>query len=76
MCVGQELFSRVFGYLLHQKNLNFSMYMKQMVLFTLVMQHLGLTSFVMPSRQMQDLVKLGLTSGCQDDRGTVDETTR
>jgi hypothetical protein len=49
--------------------------MKQMVLFTLVMQHSGLTSFVMPSRQMQDLVKLGLTSGCQDDRGTVDETT-
>jgi hypothetical protein len=36
----------------------------------------GLTSFVMPSRQMQDFVKLGLTSGCHDDRGTVDETTR
>jgi hypothetical protein len=52
------------------------MYMKQMVLFTLVMQHLGLTLFVMPSRQMQDLVKLGLTSGYQDDRGTLDETTR
>jgi hypothetical protein len=46
-----------------------------MVSFTLVMQHSGLTSFVMPSRQMQDLVKLGLTSGCQDDRGTVDEST-
>jgi hypothetical protein len=77
MCVGQQLFSRVFGYLLHQKkNLNFTMYMKQMVLFTLVMQHLGLTSFVRPSRQMQDLVKLGLTRGCQDDIGTVDETTR
>jgi hypothetical protein len=30
---------------------------------------------IMPSRQMQDLVKLELTSGCQDDRGTVDETT-
>jgi hypothetical protein len=50
--------------------------MKQMVLFTLVMQHLGLTSFVMTSRQMQDLVKLVLASGCQDDKGTVDETTR
>jgi hypothetical protein len=25
---------------------------------------------------MQDLLKLGLTSGCQDDRGTMDETTR
>jgi hypothetical protein len=49
--------------------------MKQMVLFTLVMQQLGLTSFVMPSRQMPDLVKLGLNSGCQDDRGTMDETT-
>jgi hypothetical protein len=49
--------------------------MKQMVLFTLVMQPLGLTSFVMSSRQMQDLVKLGLTSECQDDRGTVDEIT-
>jgi hypothetical protein len=49
--------------------------MKQTVLFILVMQHSGLKSFVMPSRQMQDLVKLGLTSGCQDDRGTVDETT-
>jgi hypothetical protein len=49
--------------------------MKQMVLFTLVMQHLGLTSFVMPSRQMQALVILGLNSGCQDDRGTMDETT-
>jgi hypothetical protein len=24
---------------------------------------------------MQDLVKLGLTSGCPDDRGNVDETT-
>jgi hypothetical protein len=46
-----------------------------MVLFTLVMQHSGLTSFVMPTRQMQDLVKLGLTSGCQDDRGTMAETT-
>jgi hypothetical protein len=45
-----------------------------MVLFTLVMQHTELTSFVMPSKQMQDLVKLGLTSGCQDDRGTMDET--
>jgi hypothetical protein len=76
MCVGLQLFSRVFGYSLHQKNLNFTMYMKQMVLFTLVMQHLGLTSFVMSSRQIQDLVKLGLTSGCQNDRGTVDETTR
>jgi hypothetical protein len=72
MCVGQQLFSRVFGYLLHQKNLNFTMYMKQMVLFTFVMQHLGLTSFVMPSRQMRDLVKLGMTCGCQDDRGIVD----
>jgi hypothetical protein len=51
------------------------MYMEQVVLFTLVMQHSGLTSFFMPSRQMQDLVKLGLTSGCQDDRRTVDETT-
>jgi hypothetical protein len=50
--------------------------MKQMVLFTLVMQDLGLTSFVMPLKQMQVLVKLGLTSGCQDDRGTMDETTR
>jgi hypothetical protein len=50
--------------------------MKQMVLLNLFMQHLGLTSFVMPSRQMQDLVKLGLTSGYQYDRGTVDETTR
>jgi hypothetical protein len=49
--------------------------MKQMVLFTLVMQHLGLTSFVMPSRQMPALVILGLNSGCQDDRGTMDETT-
>jgi hypothetical protein len=49
--------------------------MKQMLLFTLVMQHSGLTSFVMPSKQMQDLVKLGLTSGCQDDGGTMDETT-
>jgi hypothetical protein len=49
--------------------------MKQMVLFTLVMQHLGQTSFVMSSRQNQDLVKLRLTSGCQDDRGTMDETT-
>jgi hypothetical protein len=46
-----------------------------MILFTFVMQHSGLTSFVMSSRQMQDLVKLGLTSGSQDDRGTVDETT-
>jgi hypothetical protein len=52
------------------------MYMNQMVLFTLVMQDLGLTSFVMPSKQMQDLVKLRLTSGCQDDRDTVDETSR
>jgi hypothetical protein len=43
--------------------------MKQMVLFTLVMQHSCLTLFVMPSRQMQDLAKLGLTSGYQDDRG-------
>jgi hypothetical protein len=51
------------------------MYVKQMILFTLVMQHSGLTSFVTPSRQMQDWVKLGLTSGGQDDRGTVDETT-
>jgi hypothetical protein len=50
--------------------------MKQMDLFMLVMQHSGLTSFVMSLRQMQDLVKLWLTSGCQDDRGTVDETTR
>jgi hypothetical protein len=50
--------------------------MNTMVLFTLVMQHLGLTSFVMTSRQMQDLVKLGLTYGYQDDRGTVDETSR
>jgi hypothetical protein len=49
--------------------------MKQMVLFTLVMQHSWLTSFAKPSRQMQDLVKLELTSGCQDDRGTVAETT-
>jgi hypothetical protein len=49
--------------------------MKQMVLFTLVMQQLGLTSFVRPLRQMQDLVKLGLTSGCQEDRGTLHETT-
>jgi hypothetical protein len=49
--------------------------MKQMVLFTLGMQHSGLTSFVMLSRYLQDLVKLGLTSGCQDDSGTVDETT-
>jgi hypothetical protein len=46
-----------------------------MVLFTFVMKHSGLTSFVMSSRQMQDLVKLGLTSGSQNDRGTVDETT-
>jgi hypothetical protein len=76
MCVGQQLFSRAFGYLFHQKNLNFTMYMKQMVLFTLVMQHLGLTSFFMPSMLMRDLVKLGLTCGCQDDRGTVDKTTR
>jgi hypothetical protein len=76
MCVGQQLFYRVFGYLLHQKNLKFTMYMKQMVLFTLVMQHSGLTSFVMTSRQMKDLVNLGLTSGCKDDRGTLDETTR
>jgi hypothetical protein len=76
MCVGQQLFSRVFGCLLHIKNLKFTMYMKQMVLFTLVMQHSGLTSFVMSSRHIQDLVKLRLTSGCQDDRGTVDETTR
>jgi hypothetical protein len=58
------------------KNLKFTLYIKQMVLFTLVMQHSWLTSFVMSSRQMQDLVKLGLTSGCQDDKGTVDETTR
>jgi hypothetical protein len=58
------------------KNFKFTMYMKQMVLFTIVMQHSGLTSFVMSSRQVQDLVKLGLTSGCQDDRGPVDETTR
>jgi hypothetical protein len=50
--------------------------MKQMVLFSLVMQHTRLTSFFIPSRQMQDLVKLGLTSGCKADRGTVDETTR
>jgi hypothetical protein len=49
--------------------------MRQMVLFTLVMQYLGLTSFVMSSRQIEDLVKLGLTSGCQDDRGTMAETT-
>jgi hypothetical protein len=56
MCVGQQLFSRVFGSLLHQKNLKFTMYMKQMVLFTLVMQHLGLTSFVMPSRKIENLV--------------------
>jgi hypothetical protein len=49
--------------------------MKQMVLFTLVLQHTGQTSFVMPSKYVQDLVALGLTSGCQDDRGTVDETT-
>jgi hypothetical protein len=41
--------------------------MKQMALFTLVMQHLWPTSFVMPPRQIQDFVKLGLTSGCQDD---------
>jgi hypothetical protein len=58
-----------------QKKLKFTMYMKQMVLVTLVMQHSGLTSFFMSSRHMQHLVKLGLTSGCQDDRGTVDETT-
>jgi hypothetical protein len=76
MCFGQKLLSRVLGCLLHQKNLKFTTYMKQMVLFTLVMQHSGLTSFIMSSRQMQDLVKLRLTSGCQDDRGTVDETTR
>jgi hypothetical protein len=76
MCVGQQLFSRVFGCLLHQKTLKFTMYMKQMVLLTLVMQHSGLTSFVMSSRQMQDLVKIVLNSGCQDDRGTVDDTTR
>jgi hypothetical protein len=75
MCVGQQLFSRVFGSVLHQKNLKFTIYMKQMALFTLVMQHLWPTSFLMPPRQIQDLVKLGLTSGCQDDRGTVDETT-
>jgi hypothetical protein len=50
--------------------------MKQMVLFTLVMQHSWLTSIVMSSRQMQDLVKLGLTSGWKDDKGTMDETTR
>jgi hypothetical protein len=76
MCVGQQLFSMVFGCLLHIKNLKFTMYKKKMVLFTLVMQHSGLTSFVMSSRHIQDLVNLGLTSGCQDDRGTVDETTR
>jgi hypothetical protein len=76
MCFGQQLFSRVFGCLLQQINPKFTMYMKQMVLLTLVMQHSGLTSFVMSLRQMQDLVKLGLTSGCQDDRGTLDETTR
>jgi hypothetical protein len=76
MCVGQQLFSSWGLWVLaSQKNLNFTMYMKQMVLFTFVMQHSGLTSFVMSSRQMQDLVKLGLTSGCQDDRGNVDETT-
>jgi hypothetical protein len=72
MCVGQQLFSRVFGCLLHQKDLKFTMYIKLMV----VMQHSGITSFVMSSRSIQDLVKLGLTNGCQDDRGTVDETTR
>jgi hypothetical protein len=75
MCVGQQLFSRVFWSVLHQKNLKFTMYVKQMVLFTLVIKHLRPTSFVMPPRQIQDFVKLGLTSGCQDDRGTVDETT-
>jgi hypothetical protein len=36
-----------------------------MVLFTLVMQHSGLTLFVMPSKQMQDFVKLGLTVDVQ-----------
>jgi hypothetical protein len=76
MCVGQLLFYRVFRCLLHQKNFKFTMYMKQMVLFTLLMQNSGLISFVMSSRQIQYLVKLGLTSGFQDDRGTVDETTR
>jgi hypothetical protein len=76
MCVRQQLFSRVFGCLIHQKNLKFTMYMEQMVLFTLDMKHSGLTSFVVSSRQIQDLDKLWLTSGCQDDRGTVDETTR
>jgi hypothetical protein len=79
-CVGQQLFYRVFGYLHHQKTLNFTMYMKQMVLFTLVMQHWGLTSLSCHHlhnwRQMQDLVKLGLTRGCQNDRGTMDESTR
>jgi hypothetical protein len=49
--------------------------MQQKVLFTLVLQHSGQTSFFMPSKYMQDLVELGLTSGCQYDRGTVDETT-
>jgi hypothetical protein len=49
--------------------------MKQMFLFTLVLQHSGLTLFVMASKQMQDLVQLGLTNGCPDDRGNVDETT-
>jgi hypothetical protein len=62
------------------KTLNFTMYIKQMVLFTLVMQHAGLTSFVMPScaqlKADTRLVKLGLTSKCQDDRGIVDGTTR
>jgi hypothetical protein len=66
--------ARVFGYFLHQKTL--SSLCTQMVLFTLVMQHSGLTSFVMASRQIQDLVKHGSTIGCQDDRGNVDVTTR
>jgi hypothetical protein len=48
-CVSQQLLSRVFGYLLHLKNHNFTMYMRQMVLFTVVMQHSGLTLFGMPS---------------------------
>jgi hypothetical protein len=57
----------------HKKSLN--SLCTQIVLFTLVMQHSGLTSFVMASRQIQDLVKHGSTIGCQDDRGTMDEIT-
>jgi hypothetical protein len=53
-------------------------------IYTLVMQHLGLINIIFHAiictiegdQEMQDWVKLGLTSGCQDDRGIVDATTR